>query len=375
MYSAVSLCAGGGLAAGGMRDAGVALAGAVEYDPAIAGVYSANFDTPIIIAPIQDVDFTQYTGVDIGQFSPPCPNFSVAKRGTESDVDQAIADAGVRFLETVRPRYFWLENVEGYARSKSYRTIRAALDRLDYWSHCEVVNAADYGVPQTRRRLILRASAGGFMQPFRPLPAPVPWRGWYEAIADLIPDLPLTEFAPWQIPLLPDWVTAPLLVEGKGNRLYTENEQGDLTLRSTGDPAPTVRVDARFKAFIMDGQNAKTPDRGVTTIRYADQPMITVPATLKGVYRAFVMSGHSGGAIRPADEPMVTLTASDISNTIHKAWLETGRVVKMTPRALARFQSVPDSYQLPASNRLAARIIGNGVPWLLAQRITESLLY
>jgi site-specific DNA-cytosine methylase len=48
--------------------------------------------------------------------------------------------------------------------------------------------------------------------------------------------------------------------------------------------------------------------------------------------------------------------------------------VKMTPRALARFQSVPDSYQLPESRALASRVIGNGVPWLLAQRVTESLI-
>jgi DNA (cytosine-5)-methyltransferase 1 len=304
MYSAVSLCAGGGLAAGGMRDAGLELAGAVEYDPSIAGVYSANFNTPVNITPLQDVDFTQYRGIDMGQVSPPCPSFSVAKRGQETDTDRAIADAIVRFVEQVRPRWFWLENVEGYAKSQSYRTIRAALDRLDYWSHCEVVNAADYGVPQTRRRLILRAVSGGWMQPFRPLPPVVPWRGWYEAIEDLIPDLPLTQFADWQIPLLPDYAGAPLLVEGKGNRISTPNEQGDLTIRAPGDPAPTVRTDARFKA-----------------------------------------------------------------------WLETGRVVKMTPRALARFQSVPDSYHLPESRALASRVIGNGVPWLLAQRVTESLLY
>lgn len=303
MYSALSLCAGGGLAAGGMRDAGCELVGAVEYDPNIAGVYAANFDTAPVVAPVQGVEFQQYTGVDLVQVSPPCPNFSVAKRGTESDVDQAIADAVVRCLEITRPRVFWLENVEGYAKSRSYAAIRAALDRLDYWSHCEVVNAADYGVPQTRRRLILRAVSGGLWQPFCPLPAPVPWRGWYEAIADLIPTLPRTEFAEWQIPYLPDYVTGAVLVEGKGNRLNTDRG-GDVTIRANQEPAPTVRVDARFKA-----------------------------------------------------------------------WLAQGIVVKMTPRALARFQSVPDSYQLPASNRLAARVIGNGVPWLLAQRITESLIY
>jgi site-specific DNA-cytosine methylase len=45
----------------------------------------------------------------------------------------------------------------------------------------------------------------------------------------------------------------------------------------------------------------------------------------------------------------------------------------MTPRALARFQSVPDDYTLPDANGLACEIIGNGVPPLLAKAIMESI--
>ena len=50
-----------------------------------------------------------------------------------------------------------------------------------------------------------------------------------------------------------------------------------------------------------------------------------------------------------------------------------GRVVTMTPRALARFQSFPDSYVLPDSKTLAAKIIGNAVCPLGYQRIAEGL--
>jgi site-specific DNA-cytosine methylase len=46
----------------------------------------------------------------------------------------------------------------------------------------------------------------------------------------------------------------------------------------------------------------------------------------------------------------------------------------MTPRALARFQSVPDSYELPTKRALAAKVIGNMVPPLLMQRIAEGML-
>jgi site-specific DNA-cytosine methylase len=54
-----------------------------------------------------------------------------------------------------------------------------------------------------------------------------------------------------------------------------------------------------------------------------------------------------------------------------RAVLAQGRVVKMTPRALARFQSFPDWYELPERNALACRIIGNAVPPLLMQRVME----
>jgi site-specific DNA-cytosine methylase len=52
--------------------------------------------------------------------------------------------------------------------------------------------------------------------------------------------------------------------------------------------------------------------------------------------------------------------------------MATGRVVKMTPRALARFQSFPDWYELPARNALACKIIGNAVPPLLMRRVMEA---
>jgi site-specific DNA-cytosine methylase len=46
----------------------------------------------------------------------------------------------------------------------------------------------------------------------------------------------------------------------------------------------------------------------------------------------------------------------------------------MSPRAVARFQSFPDSYQLPVKKSLAGKIIGNAAPPLLMQRIAETFL-
>jgi len=68
---------------------------------------------------------------------------------------------------------------------------------------------------------------------------------------------------------------------------------------------------------------------------------------------------------READEPCLTVRKPTGGNNLKGV---TRRVVQMTPRALARFQTFPDWYELPDSKSLACRIIGNAVPPLLMQK-------
>lgn len=79
-------------------------------------------------------------------------------------------------------------------------------------------------------------------------------------------------------------------------------------------------------------------------------------------------AGLSEGLTTKNDlEPAFTVAAS--SNRGGRAWLEQGQVVSLTPRALARFQTFPDSYQLPAKRILASRVIGNAVPPSMAEKL------
>ena len=372
----VTYFSGGGLAALGMAQAGVQLVGAVEYDAAIAGAYTANLGGHCTVAAVEDVDPRQWIGVDWFQASPSCKHASVANSGAgETDEDASAAAAVVRFLRVVKPRAFWLENVEGYARFTAYRTIRAALDDLGYWSHATVVNSADYGVAQTRRRLILRAVAGGLWQAFRPLPAPVPWVGWYAAIADLIPTLPESAFALWQLERLPHDLIASCLVD------CNHRTDAPLTVRALDEPSFTVasthmrRPANEPRAFLLNTSADKWGDG----LRGAAQPAATIRTGQQHLPRAFLVDcNHRTGSdltVRSEDEPCFTVAGSHMRRPANepRAWLDQGRVVRMTPRALARFQSVPDSYQLPEKAALACMVIGNGVPVLLSRRITESL--
>jgi site-specific DNA-cytosine methylase len=85
-------------------------------------------------------------------------------------------------------------------------------------------------------------------------------------------------------------------------------------------------------------------------------------------------TGNSYGAtvtVVDGTNPANTVKASS-GKKASRATTPSGRVVRMTPRALARFQTVPDDYALPEKNTLACKVIGNGVPCLMMQRIMEA---
>ena len=335
MRTFASLFSGGGGVDIGAVQAGYTPVWAIEYDPAIAEVYAANIGRHVTCARVEDVDPADYDRPDVLWASPPCPSFSVAnsQRG-ETDADLTIAKAVANFIRVLTPPVFCLENVPAYRHSCSLAIIEAALTECGYWTQASVLNAADYGVPQTRKRLILRACRDGFPPP---LPSPTKWIGWYEAIEDLIPTLPPSQFAPWQLRRL---------------------EKLDL-----------------WQSFLMTPANANQ-EWGTGTLDAGQQAMTLQVTHGAGQYRAFLVEGVAAGERPPtvchAEEPAFTIITAG-GGRVHRTWLEQGRVVSMTTRALARFQSFPDSYELPAKNALACKVIGNAVPCELARRLLAGM--
>jgi DNA-cytosine methyltransferase len=377
---------------------------AVEYDAQIAAVYAKNIGAHVQVADVREVDYSAWGALDYLHASPVCKNASQAKTdGEESDTDVETAMAVVRALEATNPTVFTLENVWGYRTFKAFRLICQALERGGYMWHFEHLNSADFGVPQTRRRLILRASRGLLPS----LPNAERWVGWYEAIEDLIPGLPESAFAPWQLERLPAGLLETAIVEGTEMR-------GDNGRDVAAHPVCTVKATTykgMSRAFIVDGQ---TNDAGRRlTVPHSEAPMYTVSASMeKRPARAWLVNEDSKMGIvaadapaptqvssararkarallvhandmrsmptRYEDEPAFTITAashsSHMPDTKPRAWLSAGRVVKMTPRALARFQSLPDSYELPNKASLACTVIGNMAPPLMMRKIVEQML-
>jgi DNA (cytosine-5)-methyltransferase 1 len=295
-----SFFSGGGLADIGAKMAGYDLTFAVEYDAQIAEVYRRNLGNHITVADVRDVDIDALPLVDLFHASPVCTNASIAnnKRG-EQQFDIETAQATAEYIRRKLPPTVTIENVTQYKQFAAYRLIIATLDECGYWHNADTLNSADFGVPQTRRRLVVRAVRGGWVPA---LPAPVRWVGWYEAIEDLVDTFELCGFSKSML---------------------------DVIYGATWE-----------KDFIVDTRNRRKEQDG-STYRYSNEPAATLVSSSKT--RRF------------------------------RAWIS-GRAFIPTTKAFARFQSIPEWYQLPDNTALACKIIGNGVPCLMYKAVAEAFL-
>lgn len=135
---------------------------AVEMDPYAAASYRATFPgTDVYAGPIQDwlAEGAVPDGVDVVVGGPPCQGFSTLGKQDAEDERNRLWEQYAQVIRKAEPGYFVVENVPAFGKSRQYRAFLAAtrpgqfLD--DYAFDFHVLNAADYGAPQTRKRAVL----------------------------------------------------------------------------------------------------------------------------------------------------------------------------------------------------------------------------
>lgn len=85
---------------------------------------------------------------------PPCQGFSAAGSRNKRDPRNALVHHFCRIVQEVRPAFFLMENVPSLLQSTLYRRFEDTLAE-QYRLHAEVLNAAEYGLPQLRRRAVV----------------------------------------------------------------------------------------------------------------------------------------------------------------------------------------------------------------------------
>ena len=191
--TAVSLFSGMGGVDCGFKMAGFTPIASVEFDEEnqeyskdCERSHHINFpDAKFYLEPVQGMA-GKLPKCDILQVSPVCRHFSAAAnmvgglRGEQAE-DLEMARSVVQALNDCSPHYFMLEQVPGYLESSSFEAIVQALETNGYRYDYKVLDLADYGVPQNRKRLILLAGKDRVWN----FPALQRRVGWKEAIAGI----------------------------------------------------------------------------------------------------------------------------------------------------------------------------------------------
>lgn len=166
-------CGAGGLSLG-LEAAGLKCIGAVEMNRDACETFALHHrGADLYDTPIQEVNFKKYSGVALLVGGPPCQPFSAGGKGLASGDSRDMIPEFVRAVREARPEAFLMENVPGLA-GPAHRAYLdhslVKLSRLGYKLAVEVLNAAEYGVPQKRRRLIVVGVREG--RPDFVMPAP-----------------------------------------------------------------------------------------------------------------------------------------------------------------------------------------------------------
>jgi len=300
---------------------------AVESVEAAAATYERNFGAHVEAKRIEQIEEFPKCDVIIGGL--PCQGFSLLNMNGVGLERRALWRQYIRALKEAEPAVFVMENVPQLLRSAEYQAFGRAARRLGFSVEGRVLNAADYGVPQTRRRVFIIGSHLG--QPrwpeqeyFAPEIAPEgakPWRTFREAVAGL--------------PLKPS-----------GNAWHNARN-------------PRPKSLERYAAIPGEGEG-----------RFdlaARRPDITPDCWLRKKSGSTDVFGRLWW-----DKPAVTIR-TEFYKPEKGRYLHPSEHRPITVREAARCMSFPDDFILPEDQAMTtiAKQVGNAVPPLLAQRLAD----
>lgn len=344
----IELFAGAGGMAEGARLAGVDVRIAVESDPYAAQTYLKNHsNTTVVIDEIQNVksyNFQRDNREVVLFGGPPCQGYSTSNRKTRTSDNPKnwLFKEFIRTVELTKPEWIVIENVPGLKKmDKGYflKEICDDLHRLSYLPSFKILNAKDFGVPQSRERLFIVASKSGIafdfpVGVFKENPVTV-----HDALCDL--------------PILNSGAT-----EHKLN--YRKKAQSEY--------AKKMRGNRRIVTQNLVTRNSDLIIQRYKHIRQGNNWQ-DIPKKLMSNYKDHTRC--HGSIYRRLDDkkPAVIIANYRKSMLIHP-----NENRGLSVREAARLQSFPDNYEFIGSLDQKQQQVGNAVPPLLAKAIFEKII-
>ena len=174
---ALDLFCGAGGSSDGARAAGATMVGGIDMDRVALDTWQENFPDGLgycdrLEAVSLDKMVEQFGDIDLLLASPECTNHSPAKGSApRSEASKNTALQVAAYAKRLRPRWLVIENVVQMRTWRRYEELKRLLRAEDYNLSFQVLDAADFGVPQTRRRLFLLGDNERPPPQIRPAPA------------------------------------------------------------------------------------------------------------------------------------------------------------------------------------------------------------
>ncbi len=166
---AISLFSGAGGMDVGFKNAGFTIVAANEMDKQACNTFHENHpETELFEGSIDDYGskLCKFTDIDIVFGGPPCQGFSVAGKMDLNDPRSKLIFNFCSIVETIEPKAFVMENVKALGSLRKFENVRSELvsrlQKAGYSVTIHILNAKDFGVPQSRERVFFIGVKNGF---------------------------------------------------------------------------------------------------------------------------------------------------------------------------------------------------------------------
>lgn len=393
-FRVISLFSGAGGMDLGFINAGFEIVWANDFFKEAVESYKKNVDDRIVFGDITKIDSSEMPDdIDlvIGGF--PCQGFSVANtKRSMKDERNFLYKEMLRVIDDKKPKFFVAENVKGILsmkKGKVFDMIKKDFKKLGYNVDAKLLNAAEYGVPQARERVIIIGNRIGVKNPY---PTPTHWvdSKKYESKDGLKPPVTVEE----TIGFLSDVKLSdkPIILDN-GMVIYNHMAATNVYDKFWGRKYKVKQED------ICDYLKMWRDKAGYTTKKVDDHFGYKYTAG-----HWFRKDNHSGSIPKPSDwwelkkilgfdnkydKKVTTMVEKEIkfeqslritnwdrpSDTITATSPEihVNKERRLSARECAMLQTFPMDYEFVGSLNVIYRQIGNAVPVKLAEQIAKGI--
>lgn len=309
----------------------------VDNNAAAMATHKAAYAAPGVVGNIEEWLLTQpeIPQADIVIGGPPCQGFSLLNKQRVGDGRRELWEPYMDVVELCGAKMFVMENVPELLRSHEFKAIEKRAKKMGFSLIYEVVNAADYGAPQTRKRAIVI--------------------GWKKGLVST-PTLPVPTHSKIKNGPLPEWRTVREVIANLPDPVGTAIRDCPPPLNLHFGRTPTQTSLARYRA-VPPGGNRFDLQRNA--------PEITPACWIRKTSGGTDLFGRLWW-----DRPSVTIR-TEFFKPEKGRYLHPEKDRPITHREAARIMGFPDEFPFVGSKVEIARQIGNAVPPPLAGAIAK----